>query len=329
MSMTTSNDIYERQQPMSSAFGYRSSAADVLKGHDLSGTTAVVTGGYSGLGFETVKALSDAGASVIVPARRPEAAAAQLEGVARVTVEEMDLSDLDSVAVFTAKVREAATPIGILINAAGVMATPHKRTAQGWELQFGTNHLGHFALTAGLATLLSPGSRVISYSSIGHYRSPVQVDDLNFESSTYDAWVAYGQAKSANALFAVGLNARAESHGVQAYSVHPGGIMTELQRNMPTEELLARGWVDAEGNPNPLFKTASQGASTGLWAATAPELADRGGVYCEDCSIKSVVPVDYADMMAGGVKDWAINPDAAEALWALSVDATGLNAFTS
>ncbi|WP_430867935.1 oxidoreductase [Demequina aurantiaca] len=327
--MTKDNDIYERQRPMSSAFGYRSTAADVLEGHDLSGVTAVVTGGYSGLGFETVAALADAGAAVIVPARRPEAAAAKLEGFARVTVEKMDLSDLDSVAAFTAKVREAATPIGMMINAAGVMATPEKRTAQGWEFQFGTNHLGHFALTAGLSPLLTTGARVISYSSIGHYRSPVRFDDINFEASPYEPWEAYGQAKSANALFAVGLNARAESRGILAFSVHPGGIMTDLQRNMPAEELLARGWVDAQGNPNPLFKTAAEGASTALWAATAPELANRGGVYCEDCSIKSIVPVDYADMMEGGVKDWAVNPDAAEALWALSVKATGLDAFGS
>jgi len=323
--MTTTDQMIARQTPLESAFGYRSTAADVIAGIDLAGKTAIVTGGYSGLGLETVKALADAGVTVTVPARRPDAAVAALKGVRGVTVGTMDLGDLDSVAAFTAARRADGTPVDLVIDVAGIMATPEGRTPQGWESQFGTNHLGHFALVGGIAELLSDGARVVSYASVAHYRSRVNFDDINFENTPYDPWVSYGQAKTANALFAVALDARGTTRGIHAFSVHPGGIMTDLQRHMPREELLERQWIDADGNPNPLFKTPAQGASTGLWAATAPELAERGGVYCEDNSIKGVVPDDYADAAAGGVKAWAIDVDAAERLWALSVSATGLD----
>jgi hypothetical protein len=155
----------------------------------------------------------------------------------------------------------------------------------------------------------------------------VLFDDVNFETAPYDPWVVYGQAKTANALFAVGLDARASASGIHAFSVHPGGIMTDLQRNMPREELIHRQWIDADGNPNPMFKTAAEGASTGLWAATATELLTRGGVYAEDCSTKGIVPNDHADLSSGGVKQWAIDVGAADRLWALSVEATGLDPF--
>ncbi len=323
--MTTTQEMIDRQQPMTSPFGYRSTASEVLAGHALAGKTAIVTGGYSGLGFETVKVLSAAGVSVVVPARRPEPAAAALAGMPGVTVAAMDLADLDSVAAFTAARRADGTPVDLVMNVAGVMASPSGRTAQGWESQFGTNHLGHFALVGGIAELLTDGARVISYSSVAHYRSPVRFDDINFERDAYDPWVAYGQSKTANALFAVALDARGAGRGIHAYSLHPGGIMTDLQRHMDPAELRARGWVDEEGRPNPLFKTPEQGAATGLWAATATELLDRGGVYCEDCTVKGVVPDDHADITTGGVKAWAIDADAAERLYALSVDATGLN----
>ena len=327
--MTTTKDMIARQQPLASGFGYRTTAAEVLAGHDLAGRTAIVTGGYSGLGLETVRALASAGVVVTVPARRPDAAAAALADLPGVTVLPMDLGDLDSVAAFTAAWREAGTPIDIMINAAGVMASPFSLTPQGWESQFGTNHLGHFALVAGVARLLVDGGRVVAYSSTAHYRSPVRFDDINFAHTPYDPWIAYGQSKTADALFAVALDARAAAHGVHAFSVHPGGIITDLQRHMPREELLKRQWIDAEGNPNPLFKTAAQGAATGLWAATAPELVDRGGVYCEDCSIKGVVRPDHTDPATGGVKEWAIDTDAAERLFALSVEATGLEPFAA
>lgn len=327
--MTTTADMIARQQALSSAFGYRTTAAEVLAGHDLAGRTAIVTGGYSGIGLETVRALVGVGVAVIVPARRPEAAMASLAGLPRVSVRDMDLADLDSVAAFTASVRAADAPIDLVINAAGVMATPLSRTPQGWESQLGINHLGHFALVAGVADRLSEGARVVAYSSVAHYRSPVLFDDLNFERTPYDPWVAYGQSKTADALFAVALDARAAAHGVHAFSVHPGGIMTDLQRHMPREELIARRWIDEDGNTNPQFKTPAQGAATGLWAATAPELVDRGGVYGEDCSLKGVVPPDHTDMLTGGVKEWAIDVDAAERLWAISVAATGSEPFAA
>ena len=325
--MTTTDDMTARMQPLDTGFGYRSTATDVLAGYDLAGRTAIVTGGYSGLGLETVKALTAAGASVVVPARRRDAAEVALADVPNVRVETMDLGDLESVAAFTAGSRAAGTPVDLVINVAGVMACPFALTPQGWESQFGINHLGHFALVAGVAGLMPSGARVVSYSSVAHYRSPVLFDDINFEQMPYDPWVAYGQSKSANALFAVGLDARAAARGIHAYSVHPGGILTDLQRHMPREELIARHWMDEEGTPNPLFKTPQEGAATGLWAATAPELLDRGGVYCEDCSIKGVVPSDHADLTTGGVKEWAIDVDAAERLFALSVAATGLDPF--
>lgn len=328
--MITNAEMLLRQQPLEAAFGYRSTAAEVLAGVDLSGRCAVVTGGYSGLGLETVRALVDAGASVIVPARRVDAATATLAGLAGVEVIGADLADLDSVAAFAGQLVSRGQSIDLLINAAGVMATPElQHTPQGWEWQFGVNHLGHFALVGGLAPLLADGARVVAYSSVAHYRSPVRFDDLNFADGPYDPWVAYGQSKSADALFAVGLDARAAAHGIHAFSVHPGGIMTELQRNMPKDELVARGWIDADGTPNPLFKTPEQGAATGLWAATAAELEQRGGVYCEDCSVKGIVPADHADLLTGGVKEWAIDVAAADRLWEISVQATGIDPFGS
>lgn len=325
--MTAPLDMIARQQPLSSEFGYRSTAAEVIAGIDLAGKTAIVTGGYSGLGLETVRALADAGVRVIVPARRVDAAQQALDGIAEAEVRGADLSDLDSVAAFTESVRHDGQPIDLVLNVAGIMATPFGHTAQGFESQFGTNHLGHFALVGGVADLLSDHARVISYSSGGHFRSPVRFDDIDFATTPYDPWVAYGQSKTANALFAVGLARRGAERGILAFSVHPGGIMTELQRHVPREELLSRGWIDEDGTPNPRFKTPAEGASTGLWAATATELVERSGAYCEDCSIKGIVAPDHSDMTTGGVKEWAIDPEAAERLWALSVSATGVDAF--
>ena len=299
----------------------------MIAGTDLAGKTAIVTGGYSGLGLETVRALADAGVRVIVPARRVDAAQQALDGIAEAEVRGADLSDLDSVAAFTESVRRDGQPIDLVLNVAGIMATPFGHTAQGFESQFGTNHLGHFALVGGVADLLSDHARVISYSSGGHFRSPVRFDDIDFATTPYDPWVAYGQSKTANALFAVGLARRGAERGILAFSVHPGGIMTELQRHVPREELLSRGWIDEDGTPNPRFKTPAEGASTGLWAATATELVERSGAYCEDCSIKGIVAPDHSDMTTGGVKEWAIDPEAAERLWALSVAATGVDAF--
>lgn len=180
---------------------------------------------------------------------------------------------------------------------------------------------------AGVADQLREGARVISHSSVAHFFSPVLFDDVNFASTPYDPRVSYGQAKTANALFAVGLDARGAERGIHSYSVHPGGIMPNLQRHMPREVLLERGWIDAEGNPNPLFKTPAEGAATGLWAATAPELLERGGVYCADSSVNGVVPDDHSEQTSTAAKRWAIDVDAARRLWEISVGATGLDMF--
>lgn len=313
-----------QQTPLQSGFTAASSAEEVMAAVDLVGKTALVTGGYSGLGLETTRALARAGARVLVPARRPEFAHARLDGLETVTVIPMDLADLASVRGAAAHIREAETKLDIAIAAAGVMASPERRVGHSWESQFAINHLGHFVLINLLLPLLAnaDGARVVSYSSAGHHLSDIRWDDLNFDHG-YDKWLAYGQSKTANVLFAVHLDAIAKNAGIRAFSLHPGAIITELQRDMTAAEQIERGWIDAEGNViGPGFKTPSQGAATGLWAATSPVLANRGGVYCEDCDIAPVAgpgrPMDD-----GGVRGYAIDPESAERLWQLSARITG------
>jgi NAD(P)-dependent dehydrogenase (short-subunit alcohol dehydrogenase family) len=317
------------QAPIGSGFGYRSTAAEVVEGTDLSGQTAIVTGGYSGLGLEAVKALADAGAHVIVPARRPDHAKEMLSGVDGVEVDELDLSDLDSVRSFAQRFLDSGHGLDMQINNAAVMACPEQRVGPGWELQFATNHLGHFVLTNLLWPALCDdhGARVIALTSTGHKISPIRFDDINFESTPYDKWVAYGQAKTADALFAVHLDALGQDRGVRAFAVHPGGILTPLQRHLPQEEMQAAGWIDEHGVPDERMKTPEQGAATEVWAATAPELYGMGGVYCEDCDIAK--PTDPDDPMKRyrGVDAHAIDPDAAARLWDVSAEMTGVNAF--
>src|SRR3954471_19270339 len=251
------------QRPIGSGFGYRSTAAEVLEGIDLSGRLAIVTGGYSGLGLETVKALAGAGADVIVPARRPAHAEQELAGVEPVEVDELDLADLDSVEAFAGRVLDAGRPVDILINNAAVMACPETRVGPGWEAQFATNHLGHFTLANLVWPLLAAegGARVVALSSTGHKLSGIRWDDLMFETG-YDKWQAYSQAKTANSLFAVQLDALGAPAGVRAFAAHPGGIMTPLQRHLAREEMIAAGWMDDEGNVHDGFKTPEQGAAT-------------------------------------------------------------------
>ncbi|WP_310964029.1 SDR family NAD(P)-dependent oxidoreductase [Nocardioides terrisoli] len=313
------------QQPIGSGFGFRSTTNDVLSGISLTGKTAVVTGGYSGLGLETTQALSAAGAQVIVPARRPDVARAELAAVPGVRVEPMDLADLDSIYRLADALLAIGRSIDFLIGAGGVMASPETRVGPGWEGQFAINHLGHFALTNELWPALVAGrARVISYSSAGHHLSGIRWDDVQFDTG-YDKWLAYGQSKTANALFAVHLDALGREHGVRAFSLHPGSILTPLQRHMSHDELTDRGWVDAAGNPaDPTFKTLAQGAATGVWAATSPGLSGLGGVYCEDCDIATIAdPVGPMD--SGGVRDYAIDPGQAARLWRLSSELTGLD----
>jgi NAD(P)-dependent dehydrogenase (short-subunit alcohol dehydrogenase family) len=319
------------QQPIGSGFGYRSTAQEVVDGVDLSGKTAIVTGGYSGLGLETVKALAGAGAHVIVPARRPAQAEQVLADVPNTEVDELDLSDLDSVRSFAQRFLDSDRSLDILINNAAVMAAPEQRVGPGWELQFATNHLGHFALTNLLWPALERdgGARVIALTSTGHKITPMRFDDINFETTPYDKWVAYGQAKTADALFAVRLDALGQSHGVRAFAVHPGGILTPLQRHLPQEEMVAAGWISEDGVPDERMKTPEQGAATSVWAATSPQLEGMGGVYCEDCDIAK--PTDPDDPMKRyrGVEAHAIDRDDAARLWTVSAELTGVDAFAA
>jgi len=317
------------QKPINSPFGAKSVAGEVVRGINLKGKHAIVTGASSGLGIETVRALAAAGAHVVMPVRsrdKGEKAAAEVRHSTNnsgVEVATMDLEDYASVERFAKDYVATGKPLDILINNAAIMASPLMRDARGFEAQFATNHLGHFQLTARLWPALKAGggARVVSLSSIGHRISPPDLEDPNFERTDYNKWVAYGRAKSANALFAIGLDRRGEKHGVRAFAVHPGGIMTDLQRYMPEEEKRAMGWIDENGKVNDRFKTPSQGAATSVWCATNAQLDGKGGVYCEDCDIAVAVAAD--DKGFTGVRPWAIDAALADKLWALSEQMTG------
>jgi NAD(P)-dependent dehydrogenase (short-subunit alcohol dehydrogenase family) len=312
------------QKPINSGYGMRTEARDALGGRDLTGKVAIVTGGYSGLGLETTKALAAAGAIVIVPARTPDKAQKALVDIPNVEQAALDLADPQSIDAFAGGFLSRTKKLDILINNAAIMASPLTRDARGYEAQFATNHLGHFQLTARLwpALKAANGARVVSLSSIGHRISPPDLEDPNFERTDYNKWLAYGRAKSANALFAIGLDQRGAPHNVRAFAVHPGGIMTDLQRFMPEEEKRAMGWIDADGNVDPRFKTPSQGAATSIWCAANAQLDGQGGVYCEDCDIAVQVAPD--DKGFSGVRPWAIDPVLADKLWALSERMTGV-----
>ncbi|ALV31739.1 SDR family NAD(P)-dependent oxidoreductase [Streptomyces sp. CdTB01] len=315
------------QHKIGSGFGATSTADDVLEGQDLTGKLALVTGGYSGLGLETTRALTKAGARVVVPARRRATAEEALAGLDGVEVDELDLADLESVRSFAERFLASGRVLDIVIDNAGIMACPETRVGPGWEAQFATNHLGHFALVNRLWPAIAPGgARVVSVSSRAHHFSGIRWDDVHWQRG-YDKWQAYGQAKTANVLFAVHLDRLGRDVGVRAFSLHPGGILTPLQRHIPKEEMVERGWIDADGNVlNPEgFKTPEQGAATQVWAATSPRLDGLGGVYLEDCDIAEPAPADATT----GVKPWAIDPDQAARLWDLSAELTGVNAFAS
>lgn len=316
----------DEQHPLGSGFNAASTARDVMSGIDLTDRTAVVTGGYSGLGLESTKALTAAGARVIVPARRGNVARAALgDDISRVTiVDGVDLCDLGSVARAVDAIMSMVDGIDLLIAAAGVMATPQRPVGPGWDRQLATNHLGHFVLTNRLYPLLAArGARVVVYSSAGHHASDIRWDDPHFLNG-YDKWAAYGQSKTANVLFAVHLDRLGQRDGVRAFALHPGKIITGLQRDLSVEEQVAFGWIDASGRVvGDGFKTPSQGAATGLWAATSPSLAGRGGLYLEDCDVADVARPGSTD--EGGVKPYAIDTDSAARLWRLSSAITATN----
>lgn len=314
------------QVPVNSNFHRKSTGQEVLADIDLNGKVAIVTGGYSGIGLETTRALANKGVKVIVPARSMEKAAknlAEIEGDVQTAF--MDLSDLKSVQDFARKMVDELDQLDMLINNAGIMANPETRVGSGWESQFGVNHMGHFALTHALIPLIknTPGIRVVSLSSTAHKLSGIQWDDIQYNSAAYNKWQAYGQSKTANALFANALSRRLKATGGHAFAVHPGGIFTPLQRHLPKEEMVALGWIDENGEPTELakegFKTPEQGCSTTLWAATSPLLEGKPGVYCEDCNIAA--PTDLDGQMARyfGVDPHACDDEAAEKLWSISV----------
>lgn len=323
------------QAPIHTGFSAATTAQEVLTGIDLAGQTAIVTGGYSGIGTETARALRAAGARVIVPARDIEKAKAALAGL-DVEIATMDLSDPSSIDAFAAAFVASGSPLHMLINSAGIMACPLMRDARGYEMQLATNHLGHFQLTARLwpALVRANGAHVVALSSLGHRYAAMDFDDPNFEHRDYDRWIAYGQSKTANALFAVGLDTRGAPHGVRSFSVHPGRIVTDLARHMSTEELQKIGAIDENGQAvvdlARGLKSVAQGAATSVWAATSAQLDGLGGVYCEDCDIAELAPDTEATAagqanLSSGVRPWAVDPGAAERLWTLSERLTGVS----
>jgi len=327
------------QNPVGSGFDAASTAADIIKGIDLKGKTAIVTGGYAGIGLETVKALAGAGAKVIVPAKNTEKAKTNLKGIANIEVEFMDLMSTSSIDAFAEKFLASAEVLHLLINNAGIMWVPLERDERGYESQLATNYLGHFQLTARLWTALAKadGARVVNVSSWGHHFSPFIFEDPNFLNREFESFSAYGQSKTASILFSLELDIRGKNAGVRSYSLHPGIISeTELGRNVPHEDLINYGVFDENGivinDPSKGLKSLSQGASTTVWCATSTLLNTIGGVYCENADIAkldlqtedSKENLDGSTMMKD-VMPFALEEGAAKKLWILSEQLTNVN----
>lgn len=316
------------QKPAGSGFNATSTADDVIKGIDLKGKVAIVTGGNTGIGLETVKTLSKAGATVIVPARNVEKAKKNLEGIAHVEIAQMDLIDPDSIDAFAAKFLASGRPLHLLINNAGIMFVPLRRDQKGNESQLAVNFLAAFRLTARLWEALKKanGARVVNVSSLGHHFAPFNFTDPNFEQREYHTLQAYGQSKTALNLFSLELNNRAQPFHVSAYSLHPGNIWgTELAREASVEILQQLGFYDEKGNPVQeviaSLKNIPQGAATTVWAATSPLLNETGGVYLEDADIAALA-VDPS--MHSGVKPYSLEETGAKQLWKLAEELTGI-----
>ena len=303
-------------------FGHDTTTDEVLEGIDLSGKLVLITGGTSGLGAESARALASKGARVIITARQMDKGRKVAEEISAATggqveVLELELGSLSAVRKSAADFLTIHSQLDILINNAGIMACPQGKTLDGFEQQFGTNHLGHFLFTELLmpALLAAPNPRVVSLSSRGHFASPVLFDDIGFENTEYDKWVSYGQAKTANALFAVGLQQRYGSQGLRAYSVHPGVIMTELSRHLDMDDFKNMQAKAEETGRELKLKSVEAGAATQVLAATAPELDEHGGAYLEDCGVSAL----NDDPMANdGVRSYAVDAAAADKLWQLS-----------
>jgi NAD(P)-dependent dehydrogenase (short-subunit alcohol dehydrogenase family) len=305
--------------PIRTPFTSESTAAEVVEGIDLTGRRAVVTGGASGIGIETARALAGAGAQVTLAVRNLESGARTAEDITATTgnpqvrVAPLDLADRASVAAFVAGWEG---PLHILVDNAGVMASPEMRTPEGWELQFATNHLGHFALATGLhrALVAAEGARVVSVSASAHLRSPVVFDDIHFRERPYEPMEAYGQSKTANVLFAVEMTTRWGHEGITANALMPGGIRTNLQRHV-TDEYLDRLRAQNPGGMDLRWKTPEQGAATSVLLATSPLLDGVGGRYFEDCAEAGL----NEPGTRRGVAAYALDPEAASRLWDLSV----------
>ncbi len=321
------------QRPLiTTRFNGSSTAAEVTAGVDLHGLRAVVTGASSGIGAETARVLATAGADVTLAVRDTTAGARVADRIAasagepRAAVAAIDLADPESAARFA---RDWDGPLHLLVNNAGVVTGGLERTKEGWELQFATNHLGHFALAWALHDALAQGAkdrgsaRIVSLSSTAHMRAPVDFDDIHFERRAYDPQIAYAQSKTANSLFAVEATMQWGAEGIVANTVNPGGVKTGLQRNFTQRQRESLDAAEASGVFT--YKTTGQGAATTLVAAVAPEFERTGGHYLDDCREAYTVPND-ADLSAHshGVKEWALDPDASRELWAVSLKTLGL-----
>jgi NAD(P)-dependent dehydrogenase (short-subunit alcohol dehydrogenase family) len=324
--------MYTKQQPLGSVFTAASTADEVLAGIDLTGINVVVTGGHAGIGLETSRALSRAGASVTVGARNPDRAAKALEGIKSVEVSRLDLADPGSIDAFAARYADSGRPLHTLINNAGVpLHEKLELDARGYEMQFATNYLGHFQLTLGLLPALraAGGARVVNLSSGGHRITDIRWDDLHFATG-YQSFLAYGQSKTASVLFAVELDRRWAEDGIRGYAVHPGIIPgTNLNSSVGTDQLRAAGLIDEDGQPVVApgrgIKNPQQGASTTVFAATSPLLEGIGGVYLKDNDISALdenpQPITGAEQdPPAEVVPHAIDPQSAQRLWVLSAE---------
>jgi NAD(P)-dependent dehydrogenase (short-subunit alcohol dehydrogenase family) len=313
-------------------FGATSTTDEVLEGVNLKGKRVLVTGVSAGLGVETARALVAHGADVVGAARnlaKAKAATAAVQAAAKnggkFELVELDLASLESVRVCANALVDAGKPFDLVIANAGFMACPYGKTADGFETQFGTNHLGHFMLVNRIASLMKRGSRLVNLSSAGHRYSDVDIDDPNFERTPYDPWAAYGRSKTANILFAVEFDRRHKADGVRATAVHPGGIETELARHLGEGGIRERlkhinAQARAAGEPEIKLKTVPQGAATTVWAAVVAAADDVGGRYCEDCHVAEIEP---DATKRAGVRPYALSPETAKALWAKSEEMVG------
>nr|WP_314074536.1 SDR family NAD(P)-dependent oxidoreductase [uncultured Roseococcus sp.] len=320
---------------MAGPFGATSTTDDVLAGVDLSGKRVLVTGVSAGLGVETARALASHGAQVVGAARDLKKAEVATAVVRRDAAKgggleliELDLASLASVRASADALVAAGRPFDLIIANAGVMAAPLGRTADGFETQFGTNHLGHFVFVNRIASLLRPGGRLVNVASSGHRFADVDLDDPNFERTAYDPWIAYGRSKTANILFAVEFDRRHRGRGVRAAAIHPGGIHTELSRHIGSETI--KGMIDAidadfaaEGLPPYQWKTIPQGAATSVWAGAVAPAEEIGGRYCENCHVTGLLTEGKISVASEGVRPYAVDADNARALWARSEELVG------